>query len=318
MDDRLAITLVTGFLGSGKTTLIRRYIETPAGTDTGIIVNEFGEVGVDHSLFVHAAEQVELVDGGCLCCARREDVAKAMYRLVQLSQNGRSFSRAILETSGLADPAPIIATLERDPWLRTHVRLASVVAVIDAVAGLENLRSQPEARRQISIADTVVLTKTDMRNAASAEGLAAAVLQIVPDVTVLEAQDPDFRADAVLGGSGNPATSRLAFDETQSSHSQDVSSFTIRLKETIDWPAFTIWLTALLHAHGDRILRIKGLLETSSANTRLAIHGVQHVMHPPTHLPKGDDDGTGSFLVFITRGLEQQAISNSLQRLLRV
>lgn len=317
MDDRLAITLVTGFLGSGKTTLIRRYIETPAGADTGIIVNEFGEVGVDHSLFVHAAEQVELVDGGCLCCARREDVAKAMYRLAQLSQNGRSFSRAILETSGLADPAPIIATLERDPWLRTHVRLASVVAVIDAVAGLENLRSQPEARRQISIADTVVLTKTDMRNAASAEELSAAVLKIAPDVTVLEAQDPDFRADAVLGGSGNPATNRLAFDEAQSSHSQDVSSFTIRLKEKIDWPAFTIWLTALLHAHGDRILRIKGLLETSSANTRLAIHGVQHVMHPPTHLPKGDDE-TGSFLVFITRGLEQQAISNSLQRLLRV
>jgi len=318
LDDRLAITLVTGFLGSGKTTLIRRYIETPAGADTGIIVNEFGEVGVDHSLFVHAAEQVELVDGGCLCCARREDVAKAMYRLVQLSQNERSFSRAILETSGLADPAPIIATLERDPWLRTHVRLASVVAVIDAVAGLENLRSQPEARRQISIADTVVLTKTDMRNAASAEELSAAVLQIAPDVTVLEAQDPDFRADAVLGGSGNPATNRLAFDEAQSSHSQDVSSFTIRLKETVDWPAFTIWLTALLHAHGDRILRIKGLLETSSANTRLAIHGVQHVMHPPTHLPKGDDDEAGSFLVFITRGLEQQAISNSLQRLLRV
>lgn len=317
MNDRLSLTLVTGFLGSGKTTLIRRFVETEAGAETGIIVNEFGEAGVDHSLFVHAAEQIELVDGGCLCCARRTDVAQAMYRLVQAARGGRRFQRAILETSGLADPAPIIATLASDPWLRSNVRLASVVAVIDALAGLSNLDNQPEARRQISIADTVVITKRDMRDARSFEEIAARIRAISPDALVLDAQDPEFDADAALGGRGSPAVqARPRFPAAEAiSHNAELTSFTLDILEQIDWPAFTIWLSALLHAHGDRILRVKGLLNTSSAQTRLAIHGVQHVMHPPTHLPKDLEDER-SFLVFITKGVERGAVEGSLRRML--
>lgn len=317
MDDRLALTLVTGFLGSGKTTLIRRFVETEAGADTGIIVNEFGEAGVDHALFVHAAEQIELVDGGCLCCARRADVAQAMYRLVQAARQGRRFRRAILETSGLADPAPIIATLARDPWLKSNVRLASVVAVVDAVAGLANLDAQPEARQQVSIADTVVVTKGDMRGACSFQDLARALRGLSPDAPVLDAQDPAFDAEAVLGGRGSPdAPTRSLFRAAEvADHRADLASFTLELQERIDWPAFTIWLSSLLHAHGDRILRVKGLLHTSSARTRLAIHGVQHVMHPPSHLPMDPDDPR-SFLVFITRGVDRVAVERSLRRML--
>lgn len=317
MDDRLALTLVTGFLGSGKTTLIRRYLETDDGADTGVIVNEFGETGVDHSLFVHAAEHVELVEGGCLCCARRHDVAEAMYRLVRMSRDGRSFRRAVLETSGLADPAPIIATLDRDPWLRSHVRLASIVAVIDAVSGIDNLRSQAEARRQIAIADTVVITKTDMRAARPFDDIVTQVRDLSPDARIMDAQSADFLLRDILGGLGSPAVHHLAAPlEATEIHSQDVTSFTLQLDEQVDWPAFTVWLSALLHAHGSRILRVKGLLRTSSSAEPLAIHGVQHIMHPPTHLPMTQDTD-GSFLVFITRGLERSAISESLTRMMR-
>lgn len=317
MEDRLSLTLVTGFLGSGKTTLIRRFVEMEAGAETGIIVNEFGEAGVDHSLFVHAAEQIELVDGGCLCCARRADVAQAMYRLVQAARGGQRFRRAILETSGLADPAPIIATLASDPWLRSNVRLASVVAVVDALAGLSNLKIQSEARRQVSIADTVVVTKRDMRDARSFGEIAAAIRGLSPDALVFDAQDPGFDADAVLGGRRSPdMPARPRFQAAEAiSHNAELTSFTLEMSERVDWPAFTLWLSALLHAHGDRILRVKGLLNTSSAQTRLAIHGVQHVMHPPTHLPKDLDDER-SFLVFITRGVEQGAVEDSLRRML--
>ena len=314
MEDRLALTLVTGFLGSGKTTLIRRFVETDAGADTGIIVNEFGEEGVDHQLFVHAVEQVELVEGGCLCCARRSDVAKAMHRLVQMSRSGKAFRRAVLETSGLADPAPIIATLDRDPWLRAHVRLASVVVVIDAVTILRTLDTEPEAERQISIADTAVIAKSDMRNASSFEEIERRLRAISPDLRILDAQDADFDLAAVLDGRGNPALTQLGElpPEAPASHSGNVSSFTINIADRLDWPAFTVWLSALLHAHGDRILRVKGLLKTSSSESPLAIHGVQHVMHPPTHLPMDQADRQ-SFLVFITKGVDQGAVVQSLQ-----
>jgi len=312
MDERLAMTLVTGFLGSGKTTLIRRYLETLAGAGTGLIVNEYGQEAVDHSLLVHAAEQVELVAGGCICCARRNDVAEAMYRLVQMSLNEGRFERAILETSGLADPAPIIATLDRDPWLKSHVRLASVVTVFDAVAGIRTVEEQPEARRQLSIADTVIVTKMDMRDAEDFDVILKCILSISPDARVVDSQNEHFRAEDYLGGTGHPALNTQAPISTfQAAHSGDVSSFTLRFGEKIDWPAFTVWLSALLHAHGDQILRVKGILSTSSSETPLAIHGVQHVMHPPSHIANSDEP-IDPYLVFITRGIAREAIRNSL------
>ena len=319
MSDRLPLFVVTGFLGSGKTTLVQRFLREPGGEGTGVVVNEFGEAGLDHKLMVHAAENVELIGGGCMCCARREDVGRALYDLVKMSRVGGQprFSRAIIETSGLADPAPIVGTIARDPWLRQHVELVSVIAVIDAVAGLRNLQNYEEARRQIAISDALVVTKTDMRAADDARSIVSQARRLAPDLQAQDAQDPEFslarlfdRSDgrSVLQRGSGPFTAIEVPD-----HDVAVGSFTLSLPDQIDWPAFTLWLSALLHRHGDRILRVKGLVHTSAGANPIVIHGVQHAMHPPVHLIRGDD-GQESFLVFITRDLNRATIQESLAR----
>jgi G3E family GTPase len=323
MSDRLPLFVVTGFLGSGKTTLVQRFLREPRGQGTGVVVNEFGETGLDHRLMVHAAENVELVGDGCMCCARREDIGRALYGLVRMSREaGQSrFSRAIIETSGLADPAPIVGTIARDPWLRQHVELVSVIAVIDAVAGLRNLQDFEEARRQIAISDALVVTKTDMRASDDARDIVTAARRIAPDLQAHDAQDPDFSLINLFDKINGHVVARQGggmFAATEvPDHDVAVGSFTLSLPEQIDWPAFTLWLSALLHRHGDRILRVKGLIRTSAGANPIVIHGVQHSMHPPVHM-LGKDDGQSSFLVFITRDLDRALIEDSLTRFLKL
>jgi G3E family GTPase len=322
MSDRLPLFVVTGFLGSGKTTLVQRFLRGPGGQGTGVVVNEFGEAGLDHKLMVHAAENVELIGNGCMCCARRSDVGRALYDLVRMSRDSDRprFLRAIIETSGLADPAPIIGTIARDPWLRQHVELVKVIAVIDAVAGLRNLEDFEEARRQIAISDTLVITKTDLRASHDPRDIVGAARRIAPDLEALDAQDPDFSLNSLFDkgdsrvlaqtGSGTFAATEVV------KHDVAVGSFTLSLPDQVDWPAFTLWLSALLHRHGDRILRVKGMIRTSAGSNPVVIHGVQHSMHPPVHLV--GHDGQKSFLVFITRELDRHPIEDSLTRFLNL
>ena len=315
MLERLPLVVVTGFLGSGKTTLVRRFLDGGGAVGTGVIVNEFGETGLDHKLFVHAADQVELVDGGCLCCARRGDVARALHDLVGQSRRaGSGFTRAVIETSGLADPAPIIATLANDPWMRAHVELIGVIAVVDAVAGLRNLDAFDEARRQVAIADTVVVTKGDLRGAGPIAEITRVVRAIAPDAAVLDAQDADFRPANLMAARtrDDPAGIRSSFVAEAATHRETVGSFVLALPTQVDWPAMTVWLSALLHVHGTRILRVKGLVRTTAGQEALVIHGVQHTMHPPSHLRLADTDDTPSFLVFITNGLAKARVECSL------
>lgn len=323
MPDRLPLFVVTGFLGSGKTTLVQRFLREPGGQGTGVVVNEFGETGLDHRLMVHAAENVELIGNGCMCCARREDVGRALYDLVRMSRDSGQprFSRAIIETSGLADPAPIVGTIARDPWLRQHVELVKVIAVIDAVAGLRNLEDFEEARRQVAISDTLVVTKTDLRASQDARDIVTAARRISPDLEAMDAQDPDFSLDKLFDKTDGHVLARAGngmFSATEVvAHDVAVGSFTLALPDQIDWPAFTLWLSALLYRHGDRILRVKGMIRTSASANPVVIHGVQHSMHPPVHLV-GQDDGQPSFLVFITRGLDRRRIEDSLTRFLKL
>src|SRR5258708_1423797 len=161
LPDRLPLFIVTGFLGSGKTTLVQRFLREPGGQGTGAGVNEFGETGLDHRLMVPAADNIAFIGNACTCSPRRDDVGRALYDLVRMSRDAGQprFSRTIIETSGLADPSPIVGTIARDPWLRQHVELVSVIAVIDAVAGLRNLQDFEEARRQVAASAALVRTK---------------------------------------------------------------------------------------------------------------------------------------------------------------
>ena len=315
MLERMPLLVVTGFLGSGKTTLVRRFLNGRNAAGTGVIVNEFGETGLDHKLFVHAADQVELIGSGCLCCARRSDVSRALHDLVgQSRREGSNLARAVIETSGLADPSPIIATLSNDPWLRAHVELIGVVAVVDAAVGLRNLETYDEARRQVAIADTVVITKGDLRGAAAFAEIARAVRAIAPDAAVLDAQDADFTPAALMAARTREYSAgiRSSFMANAVAHRETVGSFVLAFPARVDWPAMTVWLSALLHAHGTRILRVKGMVRTSAGQDVLVIHGVQHTMHPPSHLRLPDSDDGPSFLVFITNGMGKAQVERSL------
>lgn len=324
MHDPIPLTILTGFLGSGKTTLLRRAAPSAgSGRKLGIIVNEFGEVGLDQDLLVHAADEVTVLAGGCLCCARRGDIARSLHELIRKARSGGAawIDEAVLETSGLADPAPIIATVLQDPWLRNNVRLKGVIAVLDAVAGPENLSSHEEARRQIAIADAVVITKTDLREANDVAELRKLIGASVPDARIFESQDQGFSLAQVLKAFENEGRD-LAFqgeillETATAGHGATADSFVLSLDGLIDWPVFTVWLSALLHAHGDRVLRVKGRLWARSTGKPLIVHGVQHMMHPPVHLDAPEGERQQSWLVFITRGLARQDIEASLTRFL--
>ena len=303
MSERIPLIVVTGFLGSGKTTLLQRLLRTPEGADVGFIVNEYGEIGV------------ELVGNGCICCARREDIGRAIHQLVRRARSGDGtpIKRIILETTGLADPAPIVSTVGRDPWMKAHVRLDAVICVFDAVNGIENVERHVEAQRQIAVADTIVVTKQDMRNAAAMATIAGTVRPISPDAAIVDAQSSDFDPRLLVRDAATERPSRQFFAEAAPSHETPWSSFVIPVASSLDWPVFTLWLSALLHSHGRRILRVKGQINTTSSKAPVLIHGVQHVMHPPQHLAEeaGEDAG---FLVFITDGIEKAQIEQSLLR----
>ena len=318
MSGRLPLFIVTGFLGSGKTTLLQRLLRTSPAGATGIVVNEFGEVGLDHRLLVHAEEYLELVAGGCICCARRQDVGRAVHGLVQRSrlEGGSRLARAVIETTGLADPSPVVSALGRDPWMRANVQLGRVVCVLDAVNGLRTLEAHAEALRQLAVADTVVVTKTDMNRAAAWGDIVGAVRAVTPDARILDAQAPDFDLRRVFDAEEAPAPPRSRFYVEDATHAASWTSFVLPCEDAVDWPAFTLWLSALLHAHGSHIIRVKGILRTTASAAPLVIHGVQHVVHPPRHLAPDDDDGRPGYLVFITSGIDRRTIETSLARFL--
>jgi G3E family GTPase len=315
VSDRLPLFIVTGFLGSGKTTLLQRLLREEGADATGIVVNEFGEVGLDHTLLVHAEEHIELVDGGCICCARRSDIGRSIHDLVVKARRGgrRALDRLVIETSGLADPAPIVSFLGKDPWMRANVELAGVICVLDGVNAERTLAAHPTARRQLAVADTVLVTKRDMRFALGMETLTTLARDISPDCQLRDTQDPDFGVEAVFRREGPLSSYRQPMIADDPDHLDGWSSFVLPLDGAVDWPAFTLWLSALLHAHGDRILRVKGMVRTSSSRDALVIHGVQHVMHPPRHMPLPDAGDLRPYLVFITQGVTKEAVEASVR-----
>lgn len=312
MADFIPVILLTGALGSGKTTLLQRLLTDPALSDTAVLINEFGEVGLDHHLLERIDETVVLLRSGCVCCTIRGELSDAMRDLHDRRDAGTvpPFARLAIETTGLADPYPIVSTLHADPVLRHHYRLGNVVTTVDAVNAQGQIGREPEASRQIAVADHLVVTKADLVGPDTVTALLAQLRAINP-AAVLWQGAGSVDADALL----RVRAADQFWTEPpghRHHHAVDVRSFCLVLDAPLDWTMFGVWLTMLLHRHGTEILRVKGILDVAGASFPVAIHGVQHLVHPPTHMAAWPDGLRQSRLVFIVRGLDPALIERSL------
>ncbi|MGV2126229.1 CobW family GTP-binding protein [Agrobacterium vitis] len=320
------VNLLTGFLGSGKTTLLKRLLSDPALADTAVLINEFGEIGLDHDLVETVDGDTVLLQSGCVCCTIRGDLAEAVRTLHDRRERGEiaPFRRVMIESTGLADPFPILSTLKADPVLRHHFRHGNVITTVDAINGLAQLDAYGESARQVAIADRLVITKTDMteviENPELTGRLMARIASINPDAAILAAAVPDFSAASLLDDDASLHSSTLQSASgfyceapADAGHSGDFRSFVVTVDEPIDWTAFGIWLTMLLNRHGARIIRVKGILNIAGEDRPVAIHGVQHLVHPPVHMGGWPSADRRSRLVFIVDGLETALIRRSFE-----
>lgn len=325
------VNLITGFLGSGKTTLLQRLLREPALADTAGLINEFGEVGLDHHLLERIDDTMVLLQSGCLCCTIRGELSAAIKDLQSKRERGTipAFRRLVVESTGLADPFPILSTIQADPVLKHHFRMGNVIATVDAVNGMAQLDRQPESVKQVAIADRLVLTKTDLVDAPAVETLTARLRQLNPGAPLWRASEDAIDAEAMLShdlfaAGGKSAAARRWFAEEvaarsahrhardRSRHGDTIHTFSLVFDRPLDWTMFGIWLTMLLNRHGTAVLRVKGILNVEGSATPVAVHGVQHLVHPPIHMAAWPDADRRSRLVFIVDGLDRSAIERSL------
>ncbi len=321
----IPVNVVTGFLGSGKTTLLRRLLAAPSLSDTAVLVNEFGEVGLDHHLLQNVTESALLLDNGCVCCAIRGDLQDSLRQLFSQRDRGEvpPFRRVVIETSGLADPVPIAYTVLSEPVLQHHFRLGAVVTTVDAVNGAGQLARFEESVKQVAVADRIVVTKADLADAETVAALRRAIRRLNGAAPIIDSGDggwsPEqlivddiYDADGKAREVGHWLAAQGEGAGAEHGHTDGVSSFAVVFDRPLDWTAFGVWMTMLLNRHGDKVLRIKGLLNVSGIAEPVLINGVQHIVHPPVHMDGWPDGDRRSRIVFIVRGLEQARIEASL------
>ncbi len=319
MEDRNAkrpVTIVTGFLGSGKTTLLARVLSAPSMANTAVLVNEFGEVGLDHHLLRRVDERTVLLGSGCVCCTTREDLVGALLELLDMDQRSEipRLDRVVIETTGLADPAPILHTIYTDPVLQHHFSVDLVLTTVDAVNGALHLDRNPESVKQVAAADKIIVTKTDIAEPSSVRGLLSRLGTINPSARIFEAPFGEVDVDELFrsGGAGTHAAPASLTTESGAPHDVgDTYSVAVTFDGAIDWTAFGIWFSMLLNARGEDVLRVKGLLDVGEAGP-VVLNGVQHIIHPPEHLGKWPDEDCRSRIIFITKRIHPEELLGSL------
>jgi G3E family GTPase len=307
---RIPVTVVTGFLGAGKTTLIRELLSRPEGANTAVVVNEFGEIGIDHALLRSSSDTTVLLGNGCVCCAVRTDLQESLRTL--FAERGRgtvpSFERVIIETSGLADPGPVLQTIASDRALGDVFHLQGLVAVIDVPGGAGNLDQAPEARNQVALADRIVLTKTDLAGGTATRALTdrLGTLSAAPVATAINGTiDPAFLLEESLD-----LSARVAVHEHDHAHahSHGIDSFALFFERPLPWPVFEQAMAVLTGLRGADLLRVKGLVAVEGCRGPVVVHAVQHVAHRPIELEDWPDNDRRSRLVFITRHLAKAQV----------
>jgi G3E family GTPase len=332
MAESTPVTVLTGFLGAGKTTLLNYLLRQKELAGTAVLVNEFGEIGLDHLLVEKLDENTVLLNAGCLCCTVRGDLARALRDMLPRARRDE-ISRIVIETTGLADPAPILATLMSDPVGASAYRLDGIVTVVDAVHAMSQLDSQPEAIRQVAVADRIVLSKTDLadppelrerlRRLNPGARLLTAVSGALDPNTILHAGlfDPNSRIPDVRGWLDAEAYVDAEHgDHHDHHHHHDpnrhdarIQAFCLTYERPLNWQGVATWLDMLIATRGESLLRIKGILNVVGQDRPVAIHGVQHLFHPPALLAAWPvNDPRTSRLVFITRDLPREVIEDGL------
>ncbi len=328
---RLPVSLITGFLGSGKTTLLRRLLRDPDMNRAAVIINEFGEVGIDHELVAASSEQMTLLSNGCLCCTVRTDLQETLRELFIKRRAGEviDFDRVFVETTGLADPVPVLHTLQTDGMLGAQYRLDCVITLIDAVNGMGNLDTMPEAAKQAAVADRIVITKGDIAKPGAVAALEARLEAMNPyaaravamngevDVAFLRDVGPkSTRAtpkelDRWLAPAGEARSTQGAYLGERmraGAHDASIRSFCLWFEKPFTWDTFSAAVQVLTSLRGPDLLRVKGLVNVAGELGPVLVQGAQHVFHPPVTLAAWSGEDRRSRIVFITRNLPREAV----------
>ena len=325
MAEPVPLVVITGFLGAGKSTLLNHLLRQPELAGTAVLVNEFGEIGLDHLLVERLDETTVLLNAGCLCCTVRGDLVRALRDLEPRVAAGE-VRRVVVETTGLADPAPILQTLMGDAYAATRFRLDGVVTVVDAVHAMDQLDRQVEAAKQVAVADRLVLTKTDLADPAPVRARLAA---LNPGAPILVADhgriDPSLLLEAGFDPASRSADVRawLAVDayaghqhhhHDPNRHDAAIRAFCMTFDQPLHWDGVGTWLEMLISTQGEKLLRVKGILNLHGQDRPVVIHGVQHLFHPPSLLAAWPDgDPRSSRIVMIVRDLDPAVIERGLR-----
>ena len=337
MDNRIPVTLLTGFLGSGKTTLLNKMLNHPGMKDTAVVINELGEAGLDHILArtvesEHIAENTVLLESGCLCCTLTNEMADTLRDLFFKRALGAipEFKRLVIETTGMANPGPIMANLMNEPVISSTYRLDAVVVTIDSIYGLKQIETHDEARKQAAVADVLLITKIDLASPEQINALTEKLAELNPSANQFQIVQGQIDPTNIIGvglfdtdKKAQPqrwlrAPSRSKASRgmlPQAVHDDEISSFTVTMPKPLTWDQLEPVLQWLCESYSEQLLRLKGIIHAEDQPAPLAIHAVHQTLYPPTLLEGWDEEEPISRIVLIGKGLDEIKIRNALMQL---